>query len=205
MSSSNFTGNAAGSGVGGGIWWGSKNGNIISCIFSNNTARYGAGFRCNGDNCIVTDCIFTGNNATYGGGINWWYGANGTVTGCIFTDNYANTWGGGINWWYGANGTVIDSIFTENIANEYGGSIYWNIAGSMTNCSFVNSKSQQSNGIYTDNNLNINDGEGIVYITIKGTLSGTSIVVLNNETYYYPPNTNINLADKFKNKRSRQR
>ena len=40
--------------------------------------------------------------------------------------------------------------------------------------------------------LNINGGTGIVDINNQGTLSGISIVVLNNETYYYPPNTNIN-------------
>ncbi len=63
----------------------------------------------------------------------------------------------------------------------------------MTNCNFVNSKSQQYNGIYADKDLNINGGNGIVHILVNGTLSGASIVILNNETYYYPPNTNINL------------
>ena len=43
--------------------------------------------------------------------------------------------------------------------------------------------------------LNIKGGNGIVDLVTgtNGILSGTSIVVLNNETYYYPPNANINL------------
>ena len=63
----------------------------------------------------------------------------------------------------------------------------------VTNCNFINSKSQTSNGIYADKDLKLNSGKGIVHLYINGTLSGISIVVLNNETYYYPPNTNINL------------
>ena len=75
----------------------------------------------------------------------------------------------------------------------------------MVNCDFVSIKWIKNNGIYANCNLTINGGNGIVEIFANSTLSGISIVVLNNETYYYPPNTNINLADKFKNKRSRQR
>ena len=65
--------------------------------------------------------------------------------------------------------------------------------GSLVNCSFINSESEKLNGIYAAKNLNINCGKGIVYIFTNTTLSGISIIVLNNETYYYPPNTNINL------------
>ena len=71
----------------------------------------------------------------------------------------------------------------------------------MINCNFNNTRwidsKAKSNGIYTKYNLTINGGKGIVDIYNNGTLSGISIVILNNETYYYPPNTNINLADKF--------
>ena len=93
----------------------------------------------------------------------------------------------------GANGILIDSTFTGNTASIWGGAVLCQLTESMANCSFVNSKSQQSNGIYAVSNLTINGGKGIVYTIIQGNLSGISIVVLNNETYYYPPNTNINL------------
>ncbi|WP_368656381.1 hypothetical protein [uncultured Methanobrevibacter sp.] len=101
--------------------------------------------------------------------------------------------GGGL-FWGGANGTLTDCTFINNSASNYGGVIYWNVAGSMVNCNFVNSKSQKSNGIYANKDLNLNGGNGIVYVLINGVISGISIVVLNNETYYYPPNSNINFT-----------
>ena len=104
---------------------------------------------------------------------------------------------GGAVCWSGANSILTNSIFSNNTASKRGGSINWFINGSMTSCSFVNGNSVNSNGIYAPYNLNIAGGKGIVYIFANTTLSGTSIIVLNNETYYYPPNTNINLADKF--------
>ena len=72
----------------------------------------------------------------------------------------------------------------------------------MVNCNFISTKWTNSNskynGIYADKELIINGGSGIVDVIISGTLSGISIVVLNNETYYYPPNTNINLTNNIK-------
>ena len=67
----------------------------------------------------------------------------------------------------------------------------------MINCTF-SSKWIESNGIRIGNSLTINGGKGIVdikYGSTANTLSGISIVVLNNETYYYPPNSNINFID----------
>ena len=68
------------------------------------------------------------------------------------------------------------------------------------NCDFINARwtnsTGKSNGICAAKDLNINDGNGIVEIISQGTISGISIVVLNNETYYYPPDTNINLPNK---------
>ncbi len=66
----------------------------------------------------------------------------------------------------------------------------------MVNCSF-NDKWIQTNGIYTNNHLNINGGNGIVDIltNTNATLTGIQVIVLNNATYYYPSNSNINLTD----------
>ena len=59
----------------------------------------------------------------------------------------------------------------------------------MNYCNFINSKSETLNGIYVDENLNINNGNGIVYVetSAAGTLSGISVVALNNQTYFCPP------------------
>ena len=62
----------------------------------------------------------------------------------------------------------------------------------MVNCSFVNSTWIKSNGIYAEKNLTINGGKGIVSVNSQGILSGISIVVLNNQTYFCTPNENIN-------------
>jgi len=74
------------------------------------------------------------------------------------------------------------------------------MAGDIIDCEFSNIKwiksNSKSNGIFANKDLNINGGKGIIDISISGTLSGISIVVLNNETYYYPPDTNINLPNK---------
>ena len=71
-----------------------------------------------------------------------------------------------------------------------------NQVGHIINCTFINSKwinsNTKFNGIYSLYNLTINDGKGIVDIFTSGTLSGISIVALNNQTYFSPPNENIN-------------
>ena len=210
-----FTGNTATT-SGGAVLWGSPYGTLTNCIFINNTANYQGGavywrdregtltnstFISNvapyagavlwsGINGIMSDCKFNNHSVTGNGGAVRWAGANGSLTSSIFTDNISN-WGGAVDW-YGQNGSINDCTFNDNTARLRGGAAYWNVIGSMINCKFINSKSQTSNGIYANTDLNINIGEGIVYVFVNGTLSGTSIVVLNNETYYYPPSTNIN-------------
>ena len=212
----NFTGN------GGVIYWTGNNGNLKNCKFNNNTAKDGGVIYYYGGsaNDTISDCTFIDNKATSSGGAIFWIGPNGKIISSIFTNNNAKSNGGSICWG-GAKGTILESTFTNNHANNVGGAIHcWvanitlidstfndNTAGNdggaiyldgsslMVNCNFVNSKSQQSNGIYATKDLHINGGSGIVYILANTALSGISIVVLNNETYYYPPNSNINLPN----------
>ena len=166
---------------------------MINCSFINNIAQYaGGGVMWNSANSSVIDCTFINNTATHGGAVNWW-GTNGRITGCTFTKNVARGDGGAINW-ASATGSITDSIFTDNTAGVNGGAINWQNTGLIINCTF-NSKYTKSNGIYARKNLTVNDGKGIVDIVTQGTISGISVVVLNNETYYYPPNSNINLPN----------
>ena len=204
ISNCNFINNSA-TLDGGAVRWHGPNGVLTSCTFINNHATsHGGAISWTGLNGNLIYSIFTDNTVTGNGGAASWSGPNGIVTDSIFTGNTATGVGGALDLW-GNNCTVTRSTFTGNTAIDSGGAIWWYVAGSMANCSFINCKSQSSNGIYARQNLNINNGIGIVYVFANDVLSGTSIVVLNNETYYYPPSTNINLADKFKNKRSRQR
>ena len=131
-----------------------------------------------------------------GGGIDWG-SANGIIIDSNFNGNTAQKNGGAFHCWAN-NCTLIGSTFIGNTAKGNGGAVAWDFLGSMINCNFINSKWDKSNGIYIINNLNITGGNGIVDIVTNtnSILSGTSIVVLNNETYYYPPNSNINLTNK---------
>ena len=224
LTSSTFTNNKV-NWSGGGVRWAGDNGIITDCTFKDNTADNAGGlyFTSNTNDCILSNSIFINNTANYAGGavdndctnstilsctfINniandggavFWPAVNGTLIGCTFTGNIARS-GGGIRW-NGFNATLIGSTFTNNTATYAGGAIYWIIADPIINCDFINNKwineTTKSNGIYAEKDLIINGGNGIVEIVTQGTLSGTSIVVLNNETYYYPPNTNINFFKK---------
>ena len=192
---SNFTNNSCNN-YAGGVYinnGGGYFGILSNCIFINNTAGVsGGGVSWAGNNGTLNSSTFIDNTAKNNGGGIYWNGANATLSSSIFTNNSANN-GGGVCFNAG-NSRLSSSIFTNNSANN-GGAVYWYGAGSMSNCNFINSKSAEVNGIFAGKDLNINGGEGIVYINTQGTLSGASIVVLNNETYYYPPNTNINLRN----------
>ena len=147
----------------------------------------------------MTSSNFNHNTAGYGGAICYGDGTlNGTLTDSTFTGNTATNDGGALLWGQGKV-NLANSTFNDNKANR-GGAIYFIIPGVMNNCNFANNKwinnNTKSNGIYAQTNLTINNGKGIVEIYTNHILSGISIVVLNNETYYYPPNTNINLHDK---------
>ena len=222
----NFINNTAK--YGGAIQWSGPNGTVTDSTFTDNIATInGGGIDWGGINGIISGSNFI-NNTSYnvGGGLHW-YNANGSLTGSTFTNNKSINLGGGVFWnsvngglsysnftnnkansggaiyWGGnsINGILITSIFKDNTANYSGGAVYYTVTTSMTNCSFINSKSTNSNGIYARSNLNINNGNGIIYVFINGTLSGISIMVLNNETYYYPPNSNINFKEKIISKK----
>ena len=219
LTSCTFTGNTA-KFYGGGVAWGSNvaNGYLTNSTFNDNQATAGAGVHWWGPNGTLTSSTFTSNHAADGAGVQWW-GPNGTLTSSAFNLNYAGN-GGGI-YWSSPNGTLTSSTFTSNSAGANGGGIYWSgannslrtstftansavcggaiywlVAGFMNDCNFAN-KWLKSNGIYASSNLTIKDGTGIVDIVTNNTISGTSIAVLNNETYYYPPNSNINFHVKI--------
>ena len=204
ISSSTFTGNIAKNYHGGAISWTGSNGILTSSTFSNNSANRGGSIDWRGTNGILTSSTFSNNSANRGGAVYWSYNTiDGLLCYSNFINNRADDVGGGI-FWEGTNCNIIGSNFNNNTANR-GGAIFCAFTCPLTNCSFINGKSQEINGIYTNRDLNINGGNGIVYVFVNGTLSGASIVVLNNETYYYPPNSNINLPTKNKNTEDKKR
>ena len=183
------------------VSWMGKNGILTNSNFTNNTSAYDAGgVYWTGANGTLTSCIFTGNKSgrsgSGSGGAVHWTGANGTLTSCIFTGNKCGNVGGAIAF-YSSNGILCCCIFTENTrlsSNNVGEAVFWNRGESIIDCNFNNNKWSNSNGIYALGNLTIIGGKGIINLYAQGTISGISIVVLNNETYYYPPNSNINFT-----------
>ena len=200
ISNSTFIGNTVNANGGGGVSSWAQNTHIIGSKFINNTSKGnngGGGANLDNGNAIILDSIFIGNYAHHGGGIT--VGINSNLSNSIFTNNSCSAGGGGI-YFYGNNCILTGSTFINNIAKGKGGAIYLDAIVSIVNCKFINSKwinsNSNSNGIFTSQNLNINGGKGIVDLVAQRTISGISVVVLNNETYYYPPNTNINFTNK---------
>ena len=175
-----------------------RQGTISSSTFINNTAGSDSGaVRVDGSYCTLSSSTFINNTAGIGGAV--YVGSSYcTLSSSTFINNTSRGSGGAV-YVGGSYCTLSSSTFINNTAIfGNGGAIQFYTTGSISKCSF-NSKwinnNSKSNGIYAQNNLNINGGNGIVDIVIQGTLSGISVVVLNNETYYYPPNTNINFTD----------
>ena len=114
-----------------------------------------------------------------------WFGDNGTISDCTFSNNKAAT-GGAINW-IGNNGTIKNVQFINNTARIVGGALY--IIGSNTiidNCTFTNSNGMLGENIYYDPS---SKGNKIFYITTDSTVpfidgAITNIPVRALENYY---------------------
>ena len=170
--------------------------NVTNSTFTNNVASaYGGAVYWAADNGKLTGCYFTGNSAHISGGAVYWDSSDGVLTDSTFTDNLASNLGGAV-YWNRSKGIIKNSTFKDNTAN-YGGAVCWSAAGSMVNCTFANVKWVKSNGIYAQNDLSIEGGNGIVDVFATNTISGITITVLDNETYYLSPNQNIKVTGKI--------
>ena len=74
-----------------------------------------------GENGTIVNCYFTNNTGVRGGGIDW-SGTNGTVDGCYFENNYAKS--GGAIYVYATRTGIRNSVFKRNFADENGGAIF---------------------------------------------------------------------------------
>jgi predicted outer membrane repeat protein len=114
---------------------------ISSCTFRDNMGSaiaYGE--------LTITNCIFSGNHAISGGALR---GVFGTLNGCIFEKNSAESYGGAI---YGdfvdlSDLAMTDCVFKDNTAGESGGAI--EVFGSLepiTKCVFTSNIAGSSGG-----------------------------------------------------------
>jgi len=132
-------------------------GEVINCIFTNNTATSdydggGAVYIGSGD---VTGSVFTSNGATSLGGTG---GAifiknSGDVTDCSFEDNFAE-FGGAVA--TEINGNVNNCDFTANKASVEGGALYIG-SGNVKNSNFTNNKASNGDGgaVYINGNVTV--------------------------------------------------
>ena len=149
-------------------------GEVINCIFTNNTATSdydgggavyigsgdvaGSVFTSNGATSLggtggaifiknsgdVTDCSFEDNFAEFGGAVAT--EINGNVNNCDFTANKASVEGGAL---YIGSGNVKNSNFTNNKAsNGDGGAIYINGNVTVINCNFTGNEADMGSAIY---------------------------------------------------------
>ncbi|MGB2985555.1 MAG: right-handed parallel beta-helix repeat-containing protein, partial [Phycisphaerae bacterium] len=124
-------------GCGGGMYNYGGSPMLTNCVFSGNTAKWGAGMY-NDDNSspTVTDCTFSGNWAEIGGGM-WNSYSNPTVTKCTFTGNTGEYGGGGMENSGLANTTVTNCTFSGNSAVRGGGmENSFESHPTVTNCTF---------------------------------------------------------------------
>ena len=170
--------------------------NVTNSTFTNNYASaYGGAVYWAGNNGNLAGCSFTDNSANISGGAVYWDSSNGALTDSTFTGNSASNLGGAV-YWDRSEGIITNSTFKDNTA-RYGGAVCWSAVGSMVNCTFLNSRWVKSNGVYAQNDLNIEGGKGIVDVFTTNTLSGITVTVLDNETYYLSPNQDINITCKI--------
>ena len=134
---------------GGGMYNQNGSPTVISCAFTENSARDEGGGICNKSNSnpTMSNCTFSGNLGYFGGGL---CGGNGPITSCTFVRNSAE-WGGGM-----ANvdqPMLTDCVFSGNSADRDGGAMYNHHSNSiMTNCTFRgNSAGWSGGGIYNHN------------------------------------------------------
>lgn len=129
----------------------SETGNLVDCIFEENTASNGGAiFWALAKSSNITNCVFTHNSAKSGGAgyIAGNHVLGTTLSDSTFTDNFADTDGGAL-YWGNYNGSVLNSNFKNNSANSKGGSIFWQQReGLIDNCTFEDSKAATGGTIF---------------------------------------------------------
>jgi hypothetical protein len=104
--------------IGGGMANVSSSPTVNDCIFTENTADYGAGmanFHLSSPD--VTNCAFIGNTADRAGGGLTNYGLSSpTITNCLFSGNTSFSMGGGLANKWRSSPTVAECTFTNNLA-----------------------------------------------------------------------------------------
>ena len=120
------------------IMWSGSHGQIINCVFKNNTGVRPTCLYMQGSNCSMINCSFDNNTATSNQACIRWEGHDGFMSGCNFTNGRANNQGA--FYWSGRNAVILDCNFINNTANgDNSGAVDLNSANALVaNCTFIN-------------------------------------------------------------------
>ena len=152
MTGCRFTNNSAPYGSGGAVYF-VFNSQVTNCNFTGNSAsNHGGAVYLSNDFCtgVFNDCNFADNNVSdgYGGAI--YFGKNGNLKNCNFTNNSATIWGGAIYFRNPSSIAIVEECsFASNRAtgsDNGGGAIMSNGNGHVKNCSFANNSAAVSGG-----------------------------------------------------------
>jgi len=117
---------------------------VRNCTFSENSGgEYGGGIYSYHNSGTVTGCMFRDNYVRYGGGIHNEYFV-GSVTNCTFSGNSGlHEQGGGMHNSYGTQ-IVVGCAFSGNVA-EYGGGMYNRRNNvTVTQCAFYDNRARRA-------------------------------------------------------------
>ncbi len=148
---------------------------VTNGIFENNVAGLNGGavtFQRGARNGKLSDSVFINNTAYRNAGAVFWYGTNGTIDNCSFSQNnalglvdedsrgfytYFDSKGnkvlggsGGAVAWTGDIGAIKNSKFTNNTAVRYGGAVFLrdNVNTTYDGSSFINNSANHGGAIY---------------------------------------------------------
>ena len=117
--------------AGGGIYCLAAAPTVRTCEFIGNTVTTsgfghgGGGMQCNASSPVISGCEFAENSASSGGGLYCVFGANPTVTDCVFKENVTYAYhGAGLFCYDDSSPTVSGCDFILNSAERNGGGIY---------------------------------------------------------------------------------
>ena len=135
--------------------------NETSTIISGFTLRNGDAYPNNGGGAYggtLSECVFTNNYANYGGGT-----AYSVLNRCRLIDNKSFNWGGGSYY-----GTINNSLYLRNNGHQAGGAYN----GTLNNCTVINNTA----------NYDANSSGGTRNSTVRNSViwNNTSAGVLNN-------------------------
>jgi hypothetical protein len=154
-----FTGNTATWGAGLCINF-SSSPNVSNCTFKSNTGNYGGGILiANSSSSRIDNCNFTENKSDWGGGLLQNTNSSSTITNCKFTDNTGTTAAGGIGVANSSSSEIDHCTFTGNKSQWGGGlNMYTNSYSTVTNSRFINNTASPyyGGGMYNFDNTTAN-------------------------------------------------